>query len=105
VVQDNMIPWDELADALPRGVRYLWLLGCETDYSHDTWDKRVVPVAHRKLSTPESAYWQPFVMFFAREISTDNIESQDELMNRLKTDAPLLASKTTYSINTNWKPR
>jgi hypothetical protein len=44
-------------------------------------------------------------MFFAREISTDNIESQDELMNRLKTDAPLLASKTTYSINTNWKPR
>jgi hypothetical protein len=100
----DVVQWDELADALPRGVRYLWLLGCGTDYSQDVWDARAKPVAHRTLSTLESAYWQPFIRFFAREISTDDIASQNELMDRLNADAPLLASKTTYSTNTNWKP-
>ncbi len=101
----DLVKWDELADALPRGVRYLWLLGCGTDYAQDVWETRAEPVAHRVLSTSESAYWQPFLKFFAREISTDDIAFTNELMERLRTDAPLLASKTTYSTNPNWKPR
>jgi hypothetical protein len=101
----DIIQWDELADALPHGVRYLWLLGCETDHSHNAWAERSEPIAHHCLSTVASAYWQPFIEFFAREISVEEILSQDELMARLKAEEPLLASKTQYSSNVKWQPR
>lgn len=101
----DVVQWDELADALPRGVRYLWLLGCETDHAHIAWAERPVPVAHHCLSTLASVNWQPFIEFFAREISVEEILSPDELMARLSADNPVLASSTHYSTNAKWLPR
>jgi len=101
----DIIEWDELAGALPRGVRHLWLLACETDHAHNAWAERPVPLGHHCLSTTASAKWQPFIQFFAREISTEEILSPDELIARLRADEPLLASKTQYSSNPKWQPR
>lgn len=103
--RDEIVRWEELADALPQGVRHLWLLGCDTNRALDVWDDFPVPVAHRCLFTTESKLWLPFIKFFAHEISVQNIHSSDELVDRLKADAPELASLTTYSTNPNWKPR
>ncbi len=103
--RDDLVSWEELANALPRGVRHLWLLGCDTSVALESWGDLPVPVAHRCLVTVESEKWQPFIKFFAREISVDEIHSSDELVARLRADAPELASLTTYSTNLNWKPR
>ncbi len=103
--RDELVKWEELADALPRGVRHLWLLGCDTSCALEVWNELQVPVAHRCLVTTESKLWQPFIEFFAREISVQDIRSNDEVFERLKADAPELANLTTYSINPNWKPR
>ncbi len=101
----DIIEWHELADALSHGVRYLWLLGCGTDHAHAAWADRLVPVAHHSLSTLESANWQPFIEFFAQEISVDEIVSADELMSPLRAVAPTLADHTIYRTNEKWSPQ
>lgn len=102
---EEIVGWKELADALRRGVRHLWLLGCATNRALDVWNDSLIPVAHCCLVTTESKLWLPFIKFFAHEISVQNIHSSDELFDRLKADAPELAGLTTYLTNPNWKPR
>lgn len=74
--REELVRWEELADALPRGVRHLWLLGCDTSRALEVWDERPAPVAHRCLVTTESKLWQPFIEFFAREISVRELGFQ-----------------------------
>lgn len=91
-----IISWAELADALPQGVQYLWLLGCETEESIKAWKPLAAPVRHRLLATDISTKWEPFLKFFAHEISTDPIICDDEMRALLTEKAPKLASHTKY---------
>ena len=91
-----IISWTELADALPQGVQYLWLLGCETEKSIKAWKTLAGPVRHRLLATDSSMYWEPFLKFFAHEISIDPIICDDEIRALLIEKSPELASHTKY---------
>lgn len=92
----RIISWTELADALPRGVQYLWLLGCETQKALNAWKALGGPVRHRLLATDSEVYWQPFLQFFAHEISIDPVTADDEMEERLAKSSPELAEHTKY---------
>ena len=101
----SIVRWNELATALPHGVRYLWLLGCETQSVLDRWRELEVPVAHHLLVTTTSFYWQPFLEFFALEISADTIISNDEISSVLERKSPDLAKHSQFYDFDNWIPR
>jgi hypothetical protein len=90
-----VVTWKELAAALPQGVQYLWLLGCDTSAAIEAWTERS-PVLHRILVTTESSYWQPFLKFFAYEISTTSITFDDEMHAVLSKVSPEMAAKTVF---------
>lgn len=98
------VTWQELAAALSLGVRRLWLLGCATDSSLDIWSTLDSPIAHHLLVTTESAYWLPFLKFFAWEISVDNIATTEDIVERLKETSPELAEHTAQYIFDGWTP-
>lgn len=94
--KEFVISWSELARALPKGVRYLWLLGCKTEKACTAWKSLQGPVIHRLLATSESIRWVDFIRFFALEISLDPIHFDDEMADRLRQHAPELAKHTQY---------
>lgn len=94
--RSRIISWTELAGALPRGVQYLWLLGCKTEKAVNAWGALGGPVRHRLLATDSKEPWEPFVKFFAHEISIDPITSDDEMEKVLEKSSPGLAKHTKY---------
>lgn len=101
--KSQIISWLEFADALPHGVQYLWLLGCRTEQAVKTWEPLGGPVRHRLLATDSKKYWEPFLKFFAHEISIDPIITDDEMEELLTKKYKGLASHTKY-FDTNLKP-
>jgi hypothetical protein len=95
--RDNLlVTWDELAQALPHRVAYLWLLGCRTEQALKKWQALRNPVLRRLLATNAKYPWQPFVKWFAAEISLDPIVYNDEMVPLLLRKAPDLAAQTRY---------
>jgi hypothetical protein len=92
----RVISWTQLADALPQGVQYLWLLGCKTEESINSWKPLGGPVRHLLLATDFSTPWEPFLKFFAHEISTSPIIYDNEMRALLTRESPELASHTKY---------
>ncbi len=91
-----LVTWDELAQAIPYGVAYLWLLGCRTEEALKKWQALRSPVLRRLLATNASFPWQPFVKLFAAEIGLDPIIYNDEMVSLLLQKAPELAAHTQY---------
>jgi hypothetical protein len=75
-----------------------------TDSSLDIWSTLDSPIAHHLLVTTESAYWLPFLKFFAWEISVDNIATTEDIVERLKETSPELAEHTAQYIFDGWTP-
>lgn len=94
--QSERVTWGELAHALPRGVQYLWLIGCKTEQCVKAWAPMHVPVKHRLLATTESKCFVELVSCFAHEISLNNIAFDDEMPGRIRKCQPRLAKATAY---------
>jgi len=94
--KSQVISWSELANALPHGLQYLWLLGCKTEQAVKAWEPLGGPVRHRLLATDSTEPWEPFLEFFADEISIDPITMDDEMERRLAKRSPELAKHTKY---------
>jgi len=90
------VTWQELADELPRGVQYLWLLGCESQECMKSWSPLGSPVRHRLLVTTESKYWQPLLKVFAAEISLEQIAFDDQMSAKIAQAEPELSKHTRY---------
>ena len=93
---EAVIDWQELADALPNGVQYLWLVGCKTQEALNNWQPLGRPVLPRLLATDEEFPWQPFLKYFAAEISIAPITFDDEMSEHLLRKQPSLAAHTKY---------
>jgi hypothetical protein len=91
-----IISWEDLALAIPKGVAYLWQLGCRTEEALKSWQALRGLVSSRLLATDAKEPWQPFVKWFAAEISLDPIFYNDEMMSVLKRKMPELAGRTHY---------
>ena len=91
-----LVTWGELAQALPCGVAYLWLLGCCTEQALKKWEPIRSPVLRRLLATNAKFPWQPFVKWFASEIGLDPIMYNDQMVPLLLQKAPELAAQTQY---------
>lgn len=91
-----LVTWEELAQAIPSGVAYLWLLGCNTKHALRKWQPLRGPALRRLLATNAKFPWQPFVKWFAAEIGVDPIVYNDEMVTLLLQKAPELAAQTQY---------
>lgn len=91
-----IVSWDELADALPKGVAYLWLVGCESKECLNAWDPLKIPVRHRLLVTKSSIYWGPLIKFFALELSIDPITYDDQMAEKIANISKGLEKDTQY---------
>ncbi|MGC2658347.1 MAG: hypothetical protein WA324_10370 [Bryobacteraceae bacterium] len=98
-----IITWEELAHAMPKGVAYLWLLGCRTQEVLKIWQELGGPVFSRLLATDAKDKWRPFVKWFAAEISLDPVFYNDEMIPLLIRKAPDLAKHTQY-FGPDFKP-
>jgi hypothetical protein len=94
--QSERVTWDQLAHALPRGVQYLWLVGCKTEQCLKAWSPMHVPVKHRLLATTEPKRFVELVSCFRDEISLSNIAFDDEMLDRIRKHQPVLAKCTMY---------
>lgn len=93
---DSMITWQELSGALPRGVQYLWLVGCDSEKCVNVWQIALTnPVRHLLLATDDSRYWLPIVEQFRHEISL-NVTFDGDMPTKLQALNPDLASSTKY---------
>ncbi len=93
---EDVIEWQELAAALPKGVQYLWLVGCKTQEALKKWQPLQGPVLHRLLATDAKFPWLPFLKCFAAEISLEPITFDDEMRTLLLAKHPDLAAHTNY---------
>jgi hypothetical protein len=92
--EQNLISWKELASHLPKGVQYLWLMGCNTQECMNGWHNLSKPVLHRLLATTgEESFGLAFVPLFAAEISL-TIMYDDETCKFLQQQQPELAKLT-----------
>ena len=92
----RFVSWKALANALPLGVRYLWLVGCSTSGCLQVWSQGKSPVRHRLLVTNEDRYFGRLVRLFSKEIDVANIGFDDEMMARLRKADPKLAKCIRY---------
>lgn len=95
-LDDRLVSWQELAEAISDGVEYLWLLGCKSEECLAAWSDLSNPVRHLLLATSESKYWQPLLRCFAAEISISNIVLDGDMPEKLKKMEPGLADHTVY---------
>lgn len=91
----RLITWNELAKAIVRPVRYLWLVGCHTDQCLKHWDALSGPVGRILMATTDLAP-PKLVRFFAHEISINSIVSDGEMPELLQSKAPDLAKITAF---------
>jgi len=89
------IKWSELAKAITRRVRYLWLVGCHTEECLRHWNPLSGPVGHLLMATTHNAPPR-LVRFFAHEISINNIVLDGEMLELLRKKAPDLARITEF---------
>jgi hypothetical protein len=89
------IKWSELAKAIKRPVRYLWLAGCHTEECLKHWNSLSGPVGHLLIATTENAP-PKLARFFAHEISINNIVLYGEMPELLRKKAPDLARITEF---------
>ena len=89
------IKWSELAKAIKRPVRYLWLVGCHTEECLKHWNSLSGPVGHLLIATTENAP-PKLARFFAHEISINNIVLYGEISELLRKKAPDLARITEF---------
>ena len=92
----SVVTWSEFADALPQGVQYLWLVGCNSRECMNAWSQLTPPVHHRLLVTSKSKYWRPFLHTFVAEISIKNITFDDRMSAMIAKMQPDLAKYTQY---------
>jgi len=92
----SAVTWQELANALPHGVQYLWLAGCKSKECLKAWTPLTAPVRHRLLATTESKYWQPLLRVFAAEISITKITFDDQMSAKIAEMEPELSQHTQY---------
>lgn len=102
----DVISWSELASALPRGVTYGWLIGCNSEHALKHWPAPTGPVRLRLLVTDVSEYWGPLLRHFHEEISLDPIRFPEEMPELLKTLEPSLGGHLEYYESTSggWRP-
>lgn len=92
----NIVSWQELAAALPKGAQYCWLIGCKSEYVLSNWPASGGPVLRRILVTEESKYWGPLVQHFAEEISMDPVRFPEEMPSLLRKLVPTLGGLVEY---------
>jgi hypothetical protein len=92
----SAVTWQELADALPKGVQYLWLVGCDSQECMKTWSPLSSPVRHRLLATSKDECWKPLLRVFAAEISINNITCDDKMTTLIAGLEPDLSKHTHY---------
>jgi hypothetical protein len=91
-----LISWPELVGALPQGVAYLWVLGCNTERALPKL-KALKGIVHRRLLlTDSSEPWRPFIKLFAEEVSLDPIRYTSEMPAVMRERQPELAAHTRY---------
>ena len=93
---EDLTSWNELAEALPKGVELLWLLGCNSDECISSWNPLVSPVHSMLLVTSEKKYFASMIKAFAHEICMSPITQYDEMPALLKQKYPDLAQHTKY---------
>lgn len=86
---DQVITWQELAEALGDGVDCLWLIGCRCSDAANVWGDR--PVRGWMLSCSGERDFGPLVEQFHLEISLASIRSPAVVLHTLQSQFPALA--------------
>lgn len=92
----RLITWQRLAQALPRRVEVLWLVGCDSRQAIAVWSKSMNPVRRFLVATSASVHFLPLVPIFRYEISIDPLFYFDEMPTVLKHKQPALARVSSY---------
>jgi len=94
-VAATRISWAELANAIVQPIRYLWLVGCNTNESLTHWNPLRRTVGHLLMATNDKVS-AALLRFFAREISINKIVFDGEMPGLMKKSAPKLAAATRF---------
>lgn len=94
-VKASRIIWAELAKAIVRPIRYVWLVGCNTNECLNHWNPLRRTVGHLLMATDDEAT-AALLRFFAREISINNVVFDGEMPELMEKRAPKLAAVTRF---------
>src|SRR6201999_2216935 len=90
----DVVSWQVLQAALPKGVRYLWLVGCESSESLKVWGE--MAPSRRILATRRRVSYRNLVSFFELEIQLDDIVFDDEMLARIEEKCPEFKGDIAY---------
>jgi hypothetical protein len=93
----ELVTWNQLADALPRGVAVLWIVGCKSEYVRRAWPTPTAsPVRSSLLVTTAALDWHELLPHFRAEVDINNFVLFDRMKSYLVQRVSKLGQEVAY---------